>query len=266
MKLYFIFTVCLVGTSFGNSLAQKQQVTLNLKNVSLYELFNQIKEQTGLRFLYNAEQLDGLANVSVQAQNEKVSDVLNKVFSGKALTYDCDGKVIIVKKQEILPQTIKAKIISGKVTDYRDNPLPGVTIQIKGTAVGTSTNSSGVYSLPIATSDAVLIFSFIGMKTQEIAVANKSEINVKMTEESSNLDEVVVTGYQDIRRDRVTGSVTVITAKEIENNSFKSIDQILEGKVAGLYSYTTSGAPGTRANIRIRGDNSSDCDQDQTWF
>ena len=119
MKLYFIFTVCLVGTSFGNSLAQKQQVTLNLKNVSLYELFNQIKEQTGLRFLYNAEQLDGLANVSVQAQNEKVSDVLNKVFSGKALTYDCDGKVIIVKKQEILPQTIKAKIISGKVTDYR---------------------------------------------------------------------------------------------------------------------------------------------------
>ena len=151
MKLYFIFTVCLVGTSFGNSLAQKQQVTLNLKNVSLYELFNQIKEQTGLRFLYNAEQLDGLANVSVQAQNEKVSDVLNKVFSGKALTYDCDGKVIIVKKQEILPQTIKAKIISGKVTDYRDNPLPGVTIQIKGTAVGTSTNSSGVYSLPIAT-------------------------------------------------------------------------------------------------------------------
>ena len=265
MKLYFIFTVCLVGTSFGNSLAQKQQVTLNLKNVSLYELFNQIKEQTGLRFLYNAEQLDGLANVSVQAQNEKVSDVLNKVFSGKALTYDCDGKVIIVKKQEILPQTIKAKIISGKVTDYRDNPLPGVTIQIKGTAVGTSTNSSGVYSLPIATSDAVLIFSFIGMKTQEIAVANKSEINVKMTEESSNLDEVVVTGYQDIRRDRVTGSVTVITAKEIENNSFKSIDQILEGKVAGLYSYTTSGAPGTRANIRIRGDNSISGNKEPLW-
>ena len=265
MKLYFNFTVCLVGTSFGNSLAQKQQVTLNLKNVSLYELFNQIKEQTGLRFLYNAEQLDGLANVSVQAQNEKVSDVLNKVFSGKALTYDCDGKVIIVKKQEILPQTIKAKIISGKVTDYRDNPLPGVTIQIKGTAVGTSTNSSGVYSLPIATSDAVLIFSFIGMKTQEIAVANKSEINVKMTEESSNLDEVVVTGYQDIRRDRVTGSVTVITAKEIENNSFKSIDQILEGKVAGLYSYTTSGAPGTRANIRIRGDNSISGNKEPLW-
>ena len=265
MKLYFIFTVCLVGTSFGNSLAQKQQVTLNLKNVSLYELFNQIKEQTGLRFLYNAEQLDGLANVSVQAQNEKVSDVLNKVFSGKALTYDCDGKVIIVKKQEILPQTIKAKIISGKVTDYRDNPLPGVTIQIKGTAVGTSTNSSGVYSLPIATSDAVLSFSFIGMKTQEIAVANKSEINVKMTEESSNLDEVVVTGYQDIRRDRVTGSVTVITAKEIENNSFKSIDQILEGKVAGLYSYTTSGAPGTRANIRIRGDNSISGNKEPLW-
>lgn len=265
MKLYFIFTVCLVGTSFGNSLAQKQQVTLNLKNVSLYGLFNQIKEQTGLRFLYNAEQLDGLANVSVQAQNEKVSDVLNKVFSGKALTYDCDGKVIIVKKQEILPQTIKAKIISGKVTDYRDNPLPGVTIQIKGTAVGTSTNSSGVYSLPIATSDAVLIFSFIGMKTQEIAVANKSEINVKMTEESSNLDEVVVTGYQDIRRDRVTGSVTVITAKEIENNSFKSIDQILEGKVAGLYSYTTSGAPGTRANIRIRGDNSISGNKEPLW-
>ena len=79
------------------------------------------------------------------------------------------------------------------------------------------------------------------------------------------MDEVVVTGYQDIRRDRVTGSVTVITAKEIENNSFKSIDQILEGKVAGLYSYTTSGAPGTRANIRIRGDNSISGNKEPLW-
>ena len=264
MRLCLFFTLCVVCTAYGNSLAQKHEVTLDLENVSLYELFNQIKQQTGLRFLYNAEQLDGMANISVRARNEKVNDVLNRVFFGKQLTFDCDGEMITVKRVE-LPQTVNLKVISGKVTDYRDNPLPGVTVKIKGTAVGTSTNSSGIYSLPITTSDAVLIFSFIGMKTQEIAVANKSEINVKMTEESSNLDEVVVTGYQDIRRDRVTGSVTVITAKDIEDNSFKSIDQILEGKVAGLYSYTTSGAPGTRANIRIRGDNSISGNKEPLW-
>lgn len=265
MRLCLFFTLCVVCTAYGNSSAQKHEVTLNLENVSLYELFNQLKQQTGLRFLYNAEQLDGMSNVSVQAKNEKVNDVLDKVFAGKALTYDCDGEVIIVKRLEILPQSVETKKISGKVTDVRNNPLPGVTIQIKGTALGTSTDQSGTWSLAVPAKDVVLVFSFVGMKTQEISIGNKTEINVKMVEESSDLDEVVVTGYQDIRKDRVTGSVTVITAKEIENNSFKSIDQILEGKVAGLYSFKTSGAPGTRSNIRIRGDNSISGNKEPLW-
>lgn len=263
MKLCFIFTVCLTYASYGNSLAQKQQVTLNLKNVSLYELFNKIKEQTGLRFLYNAEQLQHIDKVTVQAKNEKVSEVLQKVFSGKSLTFDCNGEMIIVKKQEMLP--VEEKKVSGKVTDERNNPLPGVTVQIKGTTIGTSTDHKGEYSLLIPTKETILIFSFIGMQKQEIPVGNKNEINIRMSVENKDLDEVVVTGYQDIRRDRVTGSVTVITAKEIEDNSFKSIDQILEGKVAGLYSYKTSGAPGTKSNIRIRGDNSISGNKEPLW-
>lgn len=265
MKMYFIFTVCLVGTSFGNSLAQRQQVTLNLKNVSLYELFNQIKEQTGLRFLYNTEQLDGLANVSVQAQNEKVSDVLNKVFFGKALTYDCDGEVVIVKKREVLLQSVEEKKISGKVTDSRNNPLPGVTVRIKGTILGTVTDTTGKYSLSVPDKNVVLIFSFVGMKIQEIPMGSKTELNIRMVEESNELNEVVVTGYQVIDKKKLTSAVTTVKAKDVLVPGAMSIDQMLQGRVPDMLMTTNSGEVGVVPKIRIRGTSTLVGNREPVW-
>lgn len=258
-----LFSFCLNSHALDSMAVQK--ITLELKNVSLNKLFLEIEKISDYSFVYNTREIQKLGTRDFNFSGQELENVLEECLKGSGYTWLLEDNHVIISKTS--PQAVQAnpKIVKGKVMDERGNPLPGVAVLIKGTSVGTATNNEGEYSLPIASDDIVLIFSFIGMKRQEVTLGSKTELNVKMTEESSDLDEVVVTGYQDIRRDRVTGSVTVITAKELENNSFKSIDQILEGKVAGLYSYTTSGAPGTRSNIRIRGDNSISGNKEPLW-
>lgn len=258
-----LLSLCLNGHSLDSMAVEK--ITVELKNASLSKLFLEIEKSSDYSFVYNSHEIGKLGTRDFNFAGMALEQVLEQCLQGSGYTWQLEDKHVIISRR--IPQDVVLipKVIKGKVTDDRGNPLPGVAVLVKGTSVGTATNNAGEYSLPISSKDAVLIFSFVGMKRQEVALGDKVELNVKLTEESSNLDEVVVTGYQDIRRDRVTGSVTVITAKELENNSFKSIDQILEGKVAGLYSYTTSGAPGTRSNIRIRGDNSISGNKEPLW-
>lgn len=257
---------CLNSHAMDSMAVQNQKITLELKNASLNKLFLEIEKCSDYSFVYNTREMAKLGTRNFIFNGENLESVLEQCLKGSGYTWQLEDKHVIIGKmmQQIKESTVQ--VIKGKVTDDRGNILPGVAVLVKGTAIGTATNNQGEYSLPVPDSKNItLIFSFIGMKRQEVAAEGKTEINVKLIEESSYLDEAVVTGYQEIRRDRITGSVTVITAKEIENNAFKSIDQILEGKVAGLYSYTTSGAPGTRANIRIRGDNSISGNKEPLW-
>ena len=256
MKLTLLIVCCFFMQSF--TVLSAQSITLRMENASLEEVLWELKEITELTFLYSDEDVREVKGIDLNVVDWEIDAVLKQCLTGTGLEYVRNGDAIIIKRVERTSQTqYLEKKVSGKVTDSKGNPLPGVTVFVKGTVVGTSTNNKGEYTIPLGEiKDASLVFSFIGMKSQEIIVGTKTVIDVKMLETTSDLDEVVVTGYQDIRKDRMTGSVTVITAKEIENNSFKSIDQILEGKVAGLYSYKTTGAPGARSNIRIRGDNS----------
>lgn len=255
------------GHALDSVAVQNQKITLELRNASLNQLFLEIEKHSDYSFVYNTREIQKLGTRDFNFTGQALDQVLEECLQGSGFSYQMQDKHVIISKA-LSGQVVMAviKVVKGKVTDDRGNPLPGVAVLVKGTSVGTATSNEGEYSIPVQElKDAVLIFSFIGMKHQEVAVNNRTELNVKLVEESSSLDEVVVTGYQDIRRDRMTGSVTVITAKEIENNSFKSIDQILEGKIAGLYSYSTSGAPGTRSTIRIRGDNSISGNKEPLW-
>ncbi|MDD2963651.1 MAG: TonB-dependent receptor [Bacteroidales bacterium] len=141
--------------------------------------------------------------------------------------------------------------ISGKVTDASGETLPGVSIQVKGTQMGTVTDVTGKYTLQ-AGSDAVLIFSFIGMKSQEVALAGRTTLNVRLEPLATQLDEVVVVGYGSTKKMDLTGSVTTIKSDKIANQSVANIGQALQGKVAGV-QVTQSGAPGSSPIIRIRG-------------
>lgn len=147
------------------------------------------------------------------------------------------------------------RIVNGKVTDKAMNPLPGVTVVVKGTTQGTVTGNDGHFFMSNVPPDAILVFSFVGMKTQEVAVDNKTKIDVIMEEESIGLEEVVAIGYGTQRKINLTGSVGRIVSKEIEARPITNIAQALQGKVPGLLVNQIGGQPGgEQIRIKVRGE------------
>lgn len=143
--------------------------------------------------------------------------------------------------------------VSGTVTYQTGEPIPGVTVVVKGTTVGTSTDKDGKYSLLSLDKEAVLVFSFVGMKNQEIAVTGKSIVDAAMQEESNKLDEVVVVGYGTVQKKDLTGAVSTIIGKDIAERQSVRVSQALQGAVAGVMVTRGSGAPDASSTIKIRG-------------
>ena len=146
------------------------------------------------------------------------------------------------------------RTISGRVTSAEDGTsLPGVNVIVKGTTTGTATDANGDYSISVGADDAVLVFSFIGLETQEVAVGTRSTVDVSMNLDVKQLSEVVVTGYQSQLKREITGSVSSVTSEEIENLPMQSFDRAIQGRAAGTQIAAASGQPGGALNIRIRG-------------
>lgn len=149
-----------------------------------------------------------------------------------------------------------SKTITGKVTDIKGEPLPGVTIIIKGTTNGNITDMDGKYSLSNVPSDAILVFSFVGMKSQEISVAGKTSINVTMTEEAVGLEEVVAVGYGTQKAATITGSVSAVKGEKLMTAPAINFSNSVAGRLPGLVAVTRSGEPGSDGTtFRIRGAN-----------
>lgn len=148
------------------------------------------------------------------------------------------------------------KSVSGKVTDSANSPLPGVSVVVKGSTVGTVTDGNGNYSLPNVPENATLQFSFVGMKGQELAVGGKSVINVRLEEETIGLEEVVAVGYGTVRKSDLTGAVSRVGADDIQKSSSVSMESALQGRAAGVLVTQASSAPGGGISVRIRGGNS----------
>ena len=142
--------------------------------------------------------------------------------------------------------------ISGKVTDDQGSALPGVTVSVKGTAKGTSTNSNGTYHLAVADKNAVLVFSFVGYVKQEITVGEKTDINVQLVTDSKGLGEVIVVGYGTQKKESVTGAISGVTSKELERVHASTVSATLAGKIPGVTFRMPDGRPGASANIQIR--------------
>lgn len=155
--------------------------------------------------------------------------------------------------------------VSGTVSDESGAPLPGVTVTVKGTITGTITGADGEYTLTDIPEDATLVFSFVGMKTQEIEVGNQSTINVTMVADAIGLEEVVAIGYGSQNKSKITGSVSFVDSKELEDAIFTGADQMLQGRSPGVNIVNTSGEPGADVRIRIRGNNSLRGNNDPLW-
>ena len=268
MKLLILLTCCFTFSLSASSLAQKERVSLNMENVHVQKLFDEIQRQTNLYFLFNMEQVSRLGKISVKVENEAVESVLASVFEGSDLTWVFNGNMIVVQsrvKKEA--EDVKKLTIRGKVTDKKKQPLPGVTIQLKGMVVGTATDAGGNYqlSIPNAPEKFSLVYSFVGMVTQEIAYSGKDTINVVMKEDVTKMEEVVVTGYQMMRKSDVVGSHATVKASDVMMPAYTTIDQMLQGQVAGMMVLNTSSRVGTTPKITIRGTSTLLGNADPLW-
>jgi TonB-linked SusC/RagA family outer membrane protein len=266
MKLtVLIFLGFVLGVS-GSTYSQSTRLTLDHRNITIKELLNQIEEKSDFVFLYKIAELDENRKVSLSLTNASIQEILNVVLKDQNLTYDIyDRQVIIRKANQENKSTFnqQPKSITGKVTDSSGDPLPGVTVLIKGTVTGTITGQDGRYTLGNVPPNSVIIFSFVGMKNHEASVPDKSSvINVTMEEETIGIEEVVAVGYGSMRKSDLTGAVSSVTVKDADKLSVSTMDLALQGKALGVVITNTSSEPGGNASIRIRGSNSISSDNE----
>ena len=215
------------------SSAQGKGLTLNVKEANAVDVFKEIERQTSYKFFYKTEQLSQLGRVSLQVDNAPLGEVLKKLFAGSHFSYEIAGNQIVVLERE-MPE-VKEVTVSGKVTDIRNQPLPGVAVILKGTSIGTATDVDGKFSLTVPNDKFTLVFSMVGMKEhEELVTANHRELHVVMEEDVTEMEEVIVTGYQTISRERSTGAFDLVSHDAISRAHASDLSTALLGSAAGL--------------------------------
>lgn len=244
--------------------SSEQRVTIHLERASLGDFLNEVKQQTGLDFIMTSGSERSNTRVTVNETNAPLRTVLNKVLGRAGFNYEIrDGFIALSDKQNGGTK----RTIGGRVIDQSGDPLPGAVVSVKGHQIRTVTNSDGRYSLEIPSSECTLEFSFVGMK-QELRTVRKgtglTALNVAMRN-NTELDEVVVTGYQELDRTRIAGSVSQVLAKDLDLTPVSTIEQSLQGKLAGVAIQNQSGLVGVKQKTRVRGTSTLMGSQEPVW-
>ena len=260
-RLLLLFLIVNVFNFQALANLQGEILELEMSSSTLIEVFEKVKEKTNYTFLYNVDDIKEINNVNISASPKSVKTILTDCLKDTGLTYEIRDEVIIIKPQakketsqkEINPIQAEKKV-GGVVTDNSGVGLPGVSVFIKGTSIGTTTNIDGVYKLqlPDAT-ETTLVFSFIGMDTQEIKVTNQSEINIVLEANSEQIEEVVVTGMVVMDKRLFTGASQKLKAEEVKLAGMPDVSRGLEGRAAGVSVQNVSGTFGAAPKIRVRG-------------
>ncbi len=261
MKLtVFLLLVSVAGVFASKSYAQTKMLNLDMREATVKEALNSIEKQSEFYFLFSENLIDVQRKVNVNAENQKIEQVLDLIFEGTDVDYSIRDRIIVLTTPEVLSKESEvfqqSKSVSGAVTDEAGQPLPGVTVVIKGTTQGTVTNMDGNYSISNIPDNATLVFSFVGMLTQEIFVGNQASINVSLAVDAIGIEEVVAIGYGTVKKSDLTGSVSSVKSNELTAIPQGSVAQAMQGRAAGISVKQTSGAPGSATTVRIRGTNS----------
>lgn len=227
-----------------------QAFTLKMKNVTLEEILLEIQKKSSFDIICNSQQIREIKNLSVKVENASVEDILRQCLKGTNLTYEITRNTVVIyepKAAEAFPQDAKV-LIKGNVLDESGEPLPGAAVYLKNNKiVGTVTDIDGNFQLNVSSDllgKEMLVISFVGMKTQEKPLKNEN-YRIVLQAESTHLNDVVVTGYQTLSKERATGSFSVLTNKDFEMKLQPAIIDRLEGMSTGLTSY--------KGELRIRG-------------
>lgn len=262
-----MFALMFLGTSYAREgRAQSllsQKISISASGSEVRKVLNQLEKQADVHFVFSSKLIKSARKVSVSVQDKPLHEVLDQILTPLGLQYEVSGKIIILRRAEGLPEVAPLEMInpkkrvSGKVLDERNLGLPGVSVVLKGTQTGSSTDGEGFFDLELPSSagdDAVLVFSFVGYHMQELTIGRQVAFSVKMVPEDKTLSEVVVVGYGTQKKVNLTGSVSVVTAEELVKRPAGQTSSALQGMVPGLTVTQRSGQPGKDGgNLRIRG-------------
>ncbi len=260
LPVFLILTVACIQVGAS---AIGQQVTLSEKNAPLERVFKSLRKQSNVDFICSSEQMRRAAPVTLNVTNRPLKEVLDKIFEKQPLTYTVKNRTIVVQDKpvgavipaleapaEMIVETI---LVRGRVTDGKGEGLPGVSILIKGTQRGMTSDADGNYSMEVPDGNAVLVFSFVGYVTQEAIVGSRTILDVLLAEDDKSLEELVVVGYSTMKKTDLTGSISQISSDKFENVPASNALQMLQGRLPGLSVTPNSGQPGAGNNVLIRG-------------
>ena len=263
-KMYLTMKICvcmlILGLSTLSARTHSQiRLTLDAKNKTLPEVFQEITRLSGYEFMYSSNELRHVGKVSVQLEDRDLSDILAECLKNTGLWYRLEDDVIIISPKLVSPQKVGEKlVVTGSVKDKGGMPLPGVTILLKGTQLGGVTDADGNFRLTLpGNTEHVLIFSFVGMKTREIKVNDAKPLTVVMEEDAREMDEVVVVAYGTQLKRNVTGSIASVDDFKPQESQVGNVITGLQGRVSGLWVRKLSGDAGANPEFVIRGHQSS---------
>ena len=254
MKLQFIFLfLCCSGLYASIASSQEMKVTIVTESSTIKEILREIEQKTDYLFVYNQDEINLNQQKSLNARNEKVSEVLSDIFSDTDVHYVMEGSNIVLVKNSKAQQDKRR--ITGTVTDTQGEPVIGANVVEKGTTNGVVTDYDGGFTLSVSPNSTLQV-SYIGYVMQDISVGSQSSIDVVLREDFQNLEEVVVIGYGSVRKSDLTGSVVSISSKDFNKGISRSPDQLLAGKVPGLVINRSGGDPTADVTMQLRGPSS----------
>ena len=250
LMIALILFACLHVSAKGWS---QERITLKMNGAEIKKVLFAIEKQTDYRFLFTEDAVKGKPRVSIDVVKASVSEILDKILANTGIGYKVLGSNLVVLKEGVSSGDINLQEvrITGKVTSASGDPMPGVSVVVKGTVTGTTTDANGNYSINVP-DNAVLVFSSVGYETAEVSVNGKTTINVVLQLSTKVEDEIVVIGYGSASKRDLTGSIVKISGKEVADKPNVNPIASLQGKVAGL-SVVNNGTPGAAPDIRIRG-------------
>ena len=267
MNLKILFLVCIVNTVSANGFSQLKKLNVDFSGQEITRVLDFLTTQTGYEFVYRKGVLNTAEKVTLELKEATLEQVLDQVLRQNGFDYEIVDNMVILRKLE--PNQQKKEIrIAGQVTDGKGGVLPGVTVMVKGTSWGASTDTEGKYSLslPTGNEDYILVFTMVGMETKEVKVGKRTEIHVVLQETVSELEDVIVTGYYTQTKKSFTGAARTITSKELEqggNQNILSALQNIDPSFVKLTDNQMGSNPNAIPDFQIRGTGSISGVRDQ---
>ena len=237
-----------------DSYSQQTRLSLNLEQAKVMDVLNEIEVKSDFYFLFNKKMVDTERRVTISAENSRINEILSELFEGTNVNYVIKERQVVLTTKKVENGFVQqSNDVKGKVSDSTGAGLPGVSILIKGTTTGTISDFDGNFDLSNVPADATLVFSFVGMKTQEVIVAGQTNFNITMEDDAIGIEEVVAIGYGTVKKKDVTGSIVNVDIEDFGDRPASSVTEALQGMVAGVTVSNNGGSPAEGPTVRIRG-------------